>query len=129
MSYLAHLRLTNFEKDPATGQVQHRRDKLLAAIETQHLILSAALDGEEYLVPTKRGAGEYAAPAWFIAQNGGYYVQCRYGSRTLDLGENKNAAFACSLAEVKLVLMGFAAAAKSGELDEAIADALARRRK
>ena len=74
MSYLARFNLTTFEKAQVIDHTQHRRDRLLAAIETQHLILNAALDGDEYVVPTKKGTGEYAIPAWFIAQNGGYYV-------------------------------------------------------
>jgi hypothetical protein len=56
-----------------------------------------------------------------VAQDGGHYVQCRYGARPLLLNATNNAVFVNKLEEVAAVLTAFAAAAKSGELDKAIA--------
>lgn len=132
MSFLAKLNLKtvhrNVQKDPVTA----RRDKLVAAIEEQTRVLAAALKGEEYAVQVKRWrdneAGERVrvnadklVRAWFFEQDGGYYVQCRYGTRILNINGKSNAVFVEELVAVQGVLDAFKAAAASGELDKAIA--------
>jgi hypothetical protein len=129
MTSLSRLRLTTFEKEPTVpDRTQHRRAKVLAAIDVQHVVLDAAMNGTHLQVPTKKGTGTYTIPAWFVAQNGGYYVQCRYGARALLLDGKSNAVYARSLREVGVVLDAFAAAVNSGELDKAIAEVISRRR-
>ncbi|MGJ8610726.1 MAG: hypothetical protein ACSHWY_06505 [Octadecabacter sp.] len=56
---------------------------------------------------------------WFFEQDGGCYVQCRYGSKVLDLGKG-NAVFVSKLADVETTLEAFWVATQQGELDEAI---------
>lgn len=129
MNYLSRLNLTTFEKEPVTPDyTQRRREKVLAAIATQHVVLDAVINGTHVQVPTKKGTGTYTIPAWFVAQDGGYYVQCRYGTRVLLLDGKSNAVYASSLHEVGMVLDALAAAVNSGELDTAIAEAISRRR-
>ena len=110
-------------KKPVQGDVvQRRRDKLISGLEQQKLVLAAAIKGEVYTLPAKaEGKQPKAIRAWFIAQDGGYYVQCRYGARPLLLDAKNNALFVGKLEEVGGALAAFAAAAKSGELDKAIA--------
>jgi len=113
---------------------QQRRAKLIAGIEQQAKVFAAALSGETYTVRTSTWAtnehGEKVAVekmrqvrAWFFEQDGGWYVQCRYGSKVLDLGKG-NAVFVKKLDDVGTALEAFLVATQQGELDEAIEKAL-----
>jgi hypothetical protein len=132
MSFIAKLNLKtvyrNVQKDPAIA----RREKLAAAIEEQHRVLEAALTDTEYTMKVKRwqtnDAGERVkvehdkrVRSWFFEQDGGYYVQCRYGSRILNINGKSNAVFVDKLDDVADVLTAFKSAAETGELDKAIA--------
>jgi len=129
MSQFAKFALKTYTKPVQGDPVQRRRDKIVAAIEQQKLVLAATIKGEVYTVPAKaEGKHPKAIRPWFIAQDGGYYVQCRYGARSLLLDAKHNALFTNDLMQVSAALAAFAAAAKSGELDKAIA-AVADRKK
>lgn len=106
---------------PPIDPIQRRRDKIVAAIEQQKLVLAAALKGETFALPAKTDKAAKAVRPWWIAQDNGYYVQCRYGARPLLLNATNNAVYVTKLDEVSAVLAAFAAAAKSGELDKAMA--------
>jgi hypothetical protein len=77
--------------------------------------------GERVLVKTQR-----RVRAWFFAQDGGWYVQCRYGARVIAVDGKNNAVFVKSLKEVGPVIEVMIAAAKAGELDPVIAAAALR---
>ncbi len=129
MSSLSKFTFKTLAKAPPIDPVQRRRDKIIAAIEQQKLVLAAALKGETFTVPPKaEGKPAKAVRPWFVAQDNGYYVQCRYGARPLLLNAANNAVFVNKLDEVSAVLTAFAAAAKAGELDAAMA-AVAERKK
>ena len=98
-------------------------------------MLAATLNGDEYTVKIKRWqqneAGERVRVAhekrvrpWFFEQDKGWYVQCRYGSRILNINGKSNAVFVDKLEEVAAVLEAFKKAAETGELDNAIALAM-----
>jgi hypothetical protein len=57
---------------------------------------------------------------WFFEQDGGWYVQCRYGARVIAADGTNNAVFVKSLSEVAAVLDALLNAASAGELDAAI---------
>ena len=57
---------------------------------------------------------------WFFEQDGGWYVQCRYGARVITADGTNNAVFVNSLADVLGVLDALLNAAAGGELDTAI---------
>ncbi|WP_439122408.1 DUF6641 family protein [Marivita sp.] len=131
MSHLAKLNLKTVQRNVHKDPVIARREKLVAAIEEQLRVLSAALKGEEYTVKTKRWqqneAGERVrvehdkrVRAWFFEQDNGFYVQCRYGSRILNINGKSNAVFVDKLEDVAGVLEAFKLAAESGELDKAV---------
>lgn len=131
MSHLAKLNLKTVQRNTQKDPVIARREKLAAAIEEQGRVLTAALNGNEYSVKTKRwqtnDAGERVrvehdkrVRAWFFEQDGGYYVQCRYGSRILNINGRNNAVFVDKLDDVTGVLKAFKSAAETGELDKAI---------
>lgn len=129
MSSLSKFTFKTLAKAPPVDPVQRRRDKIMAAIEQQKLVLAAAIKGETFTIPAKgEGKAAKAIRPWWVAQDGGFYVQCRYGARPLLLNATNNAVFVNKLSEVEAVLAAFAAAAKSGELDAAMA-AVAERKK
>lgn len=131
MSVLAKLNLKTVQRVIQKDPVIARRDKLLAGIAEQKLVLDAMMHGEQFEVAVKRWveneAGERAQVdgtkrirAWFFQQDNGWYVQCRYGSRVLSISGKSNAVFVNKLEEVEAVLAVFGAAAESGELDRAV---------
>jgi len=64
--------------------------------------------------------------AGVFAQDGGFYVQCKYGARTILLSKDGNAVFVKQLADVPTALQAIYAATAAGELDAAIACAVKR---
>ncbi|UWR04999.1 hypothetical protein K3740_08235 [Ruegeria conchae] len=66
--------------------------------------------------------------AWFFEQDGGWYVQCKYGNKALALGKG-NAVYVKTLKDVATALDTLKAAAEVGELDEAIENKLRNRGK
>lgn len=132
MSVLAKLNLKTVQRNMQKDPVVARRDKLVSAIEEQGKVLAAMLAGEQYSVTVQRWksdadgqrvrvATEKRVRAWFFEQDGGYYVQCRYGTRILNINGKSNAVFVDSLGAVQAVLDALKIAAETGELDKAIA--------
>jgi hypothetical protein len=130
MSALAKLTVKSVVRTHKQDPVQQRRQKLVVGIEEQLLVAAATLKGEAYEVGrkawVKNEQGEKVlvermrkVRAWFFEQDGGWYVQCKYGSKALALG-NGNAVFVKALADVDGALQALYAAAAGGELDEAI---------
>ena len=133
MSALAKLTVKTVTRTNKQDPVQQRRQKLMAGIEEQLKVAAAAVKGESYEVRRKVWAknehGEKVlvermrkVRAWFFEQNGGWYVQCKYGSKALALGKGGNAVFVKALADVEGALQALYAAAAGGELDDAAAD-------
>lgn len=137
MSYLAKLNLKTVQRVIQQDPVIARRNKLIAGIGEQKLVLEAAARGEAYEVDAKRwrsnDAGERVlvnvrkhVRAWFFQQDNGWYVQCRYGSRILNINGRNNAVFVNRLEEVAAVLEAFKAATECGEFDKAIVGVMKR---
>ena len=131
MSSLAKLTIKTVSRQSKLSPVEARRNKLLAGINEQMEVAEAAMRGEQYSVTVprwiKNEAGEKVrvqrqkvVRSWFFAQDGGYYVQCKYGAKALALSKDGNAVFVKEIAEVKGVLETLRAAAQNGELDPAI---------
>lgn len=131
MSVLAKLNLKTVQRVVQKDPIIFRRDKLLAGIAEQKLVLDAMVHGEQYEVKAKRWRKNEAGESvlvdvqkrvrpWFFEQDNGWYVQCRYGSRVLSISGKSNAVFVNILDEVAAVLDAFGAAATNGELDRAV---------
>ena len=131
MTHLAKLTFKSVTRNTARDPVMARRDKLLSALEEQKRVYDAAIEGESYQVERNKWMtneqGERVAVktqrrvrAWFFEQDGGWYVQCRYGARVIAADGTNNAVFVKSLDEVAAVLDVFLNAAAAGELDTAI---------
>ena len=94
MSNLAKFTFKTLAKVPQVDPIQRRRDKLISGIDQQKRVLATAIKGESYTVPAKtEGKPAKVVRPWFVAQDGGYYVQCRYGARPLLLNATNNAVF------------------------------------
>mgnify|MGYP000320575278 CR=1 FL=1 len=134
MTALAKLNFKSVKRSTARDPVIARRDKLVAGLEEQQLVHAAAMKGEYYHVEKTKWmnneAGERVAVKtqrrvrpWFFEQDGGWYVQCRYGARVIAADGTNNAVFVKSLKDVGDVLAVLLSATKAGELDAAIASA------
>ena len=132
MSSLSKLTIKAVFRQPKLSPIEARRNKLLAGINEQMEVADAAMRGEQYAVTiprwTKNEAGEKVrvqrqkvVRSWFFAQDGGFYVQCKYGAKAISLSKDGNAVFVKQLAEVKPTLEMLRSATKNGELDEAVA--------
>lgn len=137
MSHLAKLTIKSVLRQDTLDPVQARRNKLLAAIEEQLKVAESATHGKQHIVTvprwSKNDQGERVriehqrvTRPWFFAQDGGFYVQCKYGARPLALNKDGNAVFVKQLTDIPSVLQAFYAAAASGEFDTAIAGAAKR---
>jgi hypothetical protein len=85
------------------------------SFEVQRQTWTKNEQGEKVLVERMR-----KVRAWFFEQDGGWYVQCKYGSKALRLGKDGNAVFVKTLAEVEGALQALYGATAGGELDSAI---------
>ena len=137
MSQLAKLSIKSVTRSSNQDHTQQRRQKLAAAIGEQQAVAEAAMNGESYEVQRKTWAkseqGEKVlverirkVRTWFFEQDGGWYVQCKYGNKALALGKG-NAVFVKALKDVGAVFETLKAAAEVGELDDAIAETAKRK--
>jgi hypothetical protein len=138
MTTLAKLNFKSVTKTTARDPVIARREKLVAGLKEQKLVYAAALEGKDHRVERHKWMtneqGERVSVKthrrvrpWFFEQDGGWYVQCRYGARVIAADGTNNAVFVNSLKEVEPVLDLFIAAASAGELDAVIAQATKRK--
>lgn len=139
MTMLAKLNVKNVQRTAYKLPTEQRRTKLLAALEEQMRVLEAALRGQDYTVRVKRWQkseggerlrvdADKRVRAWFFEQDGGVYVQCKYGARTLPIAGKGNAVFVKDLKEVTTVFEAFYAACAAGEFDAVLAEAAKRKK-
>lgn len=137
MTHLAKLTFKSVSKATARDPVIARRDKVIAALQEQQSVFAAAVRGEQHIVERSKwmtnDQGERVlvrtqrrVRPWFFAQDGGWYVQCRYGARVIAADGVNNAVFVKTLKDVGPVLEAFVAAATAGELDTVLAKATER---
>lgn len=138
MTHLAKLTFKSVTRSNTRDPIMARRDKLVSALDEQKRVYDAALKDEDYQVERNKWMtneqGERVAVKtqrrvrpWFFEQDGGWYVQCRYGARVIAVDGTKNAVFVKALKDVGAVLDAFTAAVQAGELDAAISTAAERK--
>lgn len=131
MSALVKLNLKTVKRVVEVDPVTARRERLVAGIDEQLAALAARLAGREYFRKLQRKVAaedgqlatrtvDKAVRTWYFEQDGGWYVQCRYGTRVLMLYGKSNAVFVDKLEQVADVLKVFRAAALAGEFDRAV---------
>lgn len=130
MTALAKLTLKSVERTVKIDKAAERRNKFVAAVDQQLKLVEANMRGEDYTVTrdvwTDGENGERVKRSeqrklrsWWFEQDGGFYVQAKYGARTLMFGAKENSAFVQKLSDVPTVLKAFRQAAIDGELDGA----------
>lgn len=138
MTHLAKLTFKSVTRSTKRDPINDRREKLVAALKEQKLVHAAALKGEDHRVERSKWMtneqGERVSVKthrrvrpWFFEQDGGWYVQCRYGARVIAVDGTNNAVFVKTLKDVGPVLNAFIAAANAGELDDAVNKAMERK--
>ena len=132
MTHLAKLTFKTVDRSTKRDPIIARRDKLVAGLKEQKLVHAAALKKQDHRVERHKWMPKMslekrqlikthrAVRPWFFEQDGGWYVQCRYGARVIAADGTNNAVFVKSLDEVAGVLDAFLNAAAAGELDTAI---------
>ena len=131
MTHLAKLTFKTVDRSMKRDPIIARRDKLVAGLKEQKLVHAAALKKEDHRVERDKwmtnDMGERVLVKthrrirpWFFEQDGGWYVQCRYGARVIAADGTNNAVLVKTLADVAGVLDAFLNAAAAGELDAAI---------
>ena len=138
MTHLTKLTFKTVDRSVKRDPITARRDKLVAGLKEQKLVQAAALKKEDHRVERDKwmnnDMGERVLVKthrrirpWFFEQDGGWYVQCRYGARVIIADGTNNAVFVNSLADVLGVLDALLNAAAGGELDRAITQVAGRK--
>ena len=139
MTHLSKLSFKTVERSvQQRDPVLERRTKIMAAIDEQKLVLAAKLKGDiHYAEKPKWMTNEQGervlvtaqrqVKPWFFQQDGGWYVQCRYGARVVLVDGKNNAVFVKDLKDVATVLDAVSAAVNAGELDTVLAQATQRK--
>ena len=114
-------------KDPKIN----KRNKLVKALEEQLTIVEHKINGQEYKAVKKvwkdNGSGDKVlmevpkrVREWYFEQDSGWYIQCRYGARVLDIVGRNNSVYVNKITEVPKVINALIEATNKGELDDAI---------
>jgi hypothetical protein len=104
MTHLAKLTFKTVDRSSTRDPIIARRDKLVAGLKEKNLVHAAALMKEDHLVERNKWMqnelGERVLvkthrriSPWFFEQDGGWYVQCRYGARVITADGTNNAVF------------------------------------
>ena len=131
MSVFAKFTIKSVVRRVSLTPTEARRQKLVSAINEQLVAAEAASRGEPYSVTvprwTENERGERVrverqrvVRSWFFERDGGFYIQCKYGSKVLSLGKDGNALFVKQVADVKDALEALHSAAMNGDLDGAL---------
>ena len=133
MSGLSALKFIKSEKQVGSSPKQSRRNKLSSKIYEQIQLAQAMQSGTDFSpIKTKfvtdAETGESRKlqvpkklkPWWWTAESGKTCITVRYGARTLEVVEGKNAIETENLSEVVTTLQILKSAVEAGELDSRI---------
>lgn len=135
MTKLDQFEIKAVKRSAKVDPITKRRNKLVERLDEQMSALEARKQGERYTVPIERwrvnNEGQNVrltlqrkVREWFFERDGGWYVQCKYGAKPLQITDRGNAIFVEKLDDVEEALKALRVAAGSGELDSAIAELL-----
>lgn len=133
MSGLSALKLVTSKRQQGNSPQVARRQKLSIKLDEQIQLAKAAQSGSEFAPVKIRTVKDEATgesrkvevpkrlkPWWWASENGKYCITVRYGARTLEIVEGKNAIETDSIADVITSLQVIRTAVDSGELDKRI---------
>jgi hypothetical protein len=130
---LSTLKLVTATRATQTSPAIQRRQKLIAKIDEQICLATAAMDGTEFkptkfknIINAETGETEYKqvakkVRAWYWKNDAGKWnLVVRYGARIIELAKGKNSIELENEAAILPTLDLIRKAAETGELDEAI---------
>ena len=133
MSGLSALKLVQAKREKASSPQHARRQKLSTKLAEQIQLAKAQQAGTEFSPVRIRTVKDEATgqsrqvevpkqlkPWWWTDERGKLCITVRYGARTLEIVEGKNAIETDSIAEVITTLQVIRSAVDSGELDKRI---------
>ena len=133
MSGLTALKLVQAKREKGTNPQHARRQKLSAKLAEQIQMAKAQQSGTEFSSVRVRTVRDEATgesrrvevpkrlkPWWWTDDKGKLCITVRYGARTLEIVEGKNAIETDSIADVIASLQVIRSAVESGELDKRI---------
>jgi len=133
MSGLSALKLVQAKREKGTSPQHARRQKLSTKLAEQIQLAKAQQSGTEFSPVRVRTIKDEATgqsrkievpkkikPWWWIDDKGKLCITVRYGARTLEIVEGKNAIETDSIADVITSLQVIRTAVDSGELDKRI---------
>ena len=133
MSGLSALKLVTSKRQQGNSPQQSRRQKLSSKLDEQIQLAKAVQSGAEFSPVKIRTVKDEATgesrkvevpkklkPWWWTGENGKLCITVRYGARTLEIVEGKNAIETDSIADVITSLQVIRTAVDSGELDKRI---------
>jgi len=137
---LSTLSLTKSNKVNTTDKVSVQRSKLLKRLDEQILAVQAAVNNEDYygtktVKKVDEEGNEFFTTVnkrkkkWFYTNDGNdWFLEVKYGNRTLQLSQNKSAIAVGALDNMVAVIEKVKEAVQAGELDAAINAVLAKRK-
>jgi len=133
MSGLSALKLVQAQREKANSPQHARRQKLSTKLAEQIQLAKAQQSGAEFAPVRVRTVKDEATgqsrkvevpkklkPWWWADEKGKLCITVRYGARTLEIVEGKNAIETDSIADVITSLQVIRTAVDSGELDKRI---------
>jgi hypothetical protein len=133
MSGLSALKLVQAKREKGTSPQHARRQKLSTKLAEQIQLAKAQQSGAEFSPVRVRTVKDEATgqnrkvevpkklkPWWWADDKGKLCITVRYGARTLEIVEGKNAIETDSIADVITSLQVIRSAVDSGELDKRI---------
>jgi hypothetical protein len=131
MATLSKFNLKTVKRNSGNDPKINKRNKLLKALEHQLVAVQHRINGTEYKatkkvwVDTGSGSTELKEVPkrirpWYFEQDSGWYVQCRYGARVLDIVARSNSIYVNKVDDIPKVLKALIEATNKGELDDAI---------
>ena len=133
MSGLSALKLVTSKRQQGNSPQHARRQKLRSKLDEQIQLAKAQQSGGEFSPVRVRTVKDEATglsrkievpkklkPWWWTGENGKLCITVRYGARTLEIVEGKNAIETGSIADVITSLQVIRTAVDSGELDNRI---------
>ena len=133
MSGLSALKLVTSKRQQGNSPQLARRQKLSSKLDEQIQLAKAQQSGTEFSPVKIRTVKDEATgesrkvevpkklkPWWWTGENGKLCITVRYGARTLEIVEGKNAIETDSIADVITSLQVIRTAVDSGELDKRI---------
>jgi hypothetical protein len=133
MSGLSALKLVTSKRQQGSSPQFARRQKLSSKLDEQIQLAKAQQSGAEFSPVKIRTVKDEATgetrkvevpkklkPWWWTGENGKLCITVRYGARTLEIVEGKNAIETDSIADVITSLQVIRTAVDAGELDKRI---------